>query len=79
MFALFARTRRIEMPADELDFAVSLTGYSNFLGSFILIFFSSSYDVLSTPRFRASGFGLPRPLATEPPELERSHAERREA
>ena len=51
MFALVARTRRIEMPADELDFAVSLTGYSNFLGSFILIFFSSSYDVLSTPRF----------------------------
>jgi len=28
------------MPADELDFAVSLTGYSNFLGSFILICFS---------------------------------------
>jgi len=40
MFALVARARRIEMPADELDFAVSLTGYSNFLGSFILIFFS---------------------------------------
>lgn len=40
MFALVARARRIEMPADELDFAVSLTGYSNFLGSFILICFS---------------------------------------
>ncbi len=40
MFALSARASRIEMPADELDFAVSLTGYSNFLGSFTLIFFS---------------------------------------
>ena len=40
MFAWVARARRIEMPADELDFAVTLTGYSNFLGSFVLILFS---------------------------------------
>jgi len=38
MFAMVARARRIEMCAEDLDFAVSFAGSSNCLGSFILAF-----------------------------------------
>ena len=38
MVAMIARVRRIQMCAEDLDFAVTFAGSSNFLGSFILAF-----------------------------------------